>query len=120
MSVESFLLPEFLIAWCKSSALILFSLCFMDLLVKFQTLAGVKGLAATFIVTDMVADIFVLGLDMMLEVALSQKRLVAVVKGADKRTFICMGALMFGQSDRTSVGLAASWIVTEVFLLSWF
>lgn len=71
MPVQSFLLSKFLIAWQKASALVLLFSCFVDLLMKFETLIGVEGLAAVFEVANIVTHVFVLGLDMVLEVALS-------------------------------------------------
>lgn len=118
MSVKGILFSELLSTRRVVGALELLLDFVMDLLVLSKTGAGMESLGAAGVVADIVTQVIVFGLDMVLQMALSEEGFVTAVIGTDERAFIGVGALVFGKSHRTGVAFATSRELANEFLLT--
>jgi hypothetical protein len=118
VSVERVLLAERLIARRVADAKV-FGLChLMRLLVLFQALSRVEALVAVGPVADVVSDIVVLGLDVVLQVALTEEGLVTALLGTGKRTVVGVRTFVLLKSHRTRVRFCAAFKVAGVLVLT--
>lgn len=116
--VQGVLLAKLLCAGRVSGTSELFLGPVVCLFVLFETCGCVECFAAVWMVAWIVAHVFVPGLDVMLQVAVAQERLVAAVVGADEWTFVGVRALVLSQADRADVCLSTARKVTHELLLS--
>lgn len=118
MSVKSILFSELLFTRRVIGALELLLGFVMNLLVLSQTGARVESLDAAGVVADIVTQVIVFGLDVVLQMTLSEEGLVTAIIGTDERAFIGVGALVFGKSHRTGVTFTTSREFANEFLLT--
>lgn len=118
MPVQGVLFSELLVAGGKLGTLEVLLGFVVGFDVLSEASAGVKGLFTMWFRTGIIADVLVLGLDMVLEVTVAEKGLVTAWVGAHEGAFIGVGAMVFGESHGTSVGLVTAWEVTQELLFA--
>lgn len=118
MSIKSILFSELLFTRRVLGALELLLDFVMNLLVLSKTGARVESLGAAGVAADIVTQVVMFGLDMVLQMALSEEGFVTAVISTDERAFIGVGALVFGKSNRTGVAFTTSRVLANEFLLT--
>lgn len=116
--IKSLLFAEVLVAGRVTGTEVIGLAVLMCLLVLLQSLSCMEALGALRPIADVVADIVMLCLNVVLQVALAQKRLAAALLGTREGSIVGVRAFMFLQSDRARVGFFATLKIADVFILS--
>jgi len=77
-----------------------------------------ESLVTARVVARIVTQVLMLCLDMVLQVTLTQKGLVAALVGANERTLVGVRALMLGEAYRAGIGLSTAGKVAQKLLLT--
>ena len=115
VSLQGLCFSKLLIAWRKTRASELF-LFFVTAPMGAHACPCGKSLSTPRPVANPVPRVVMLRFDVVLQVAVPKKSLVASIPVAGKGTLIGMGSLMFGQAHWPSIGLPAAGKIAEKLL----
>jgi hypothetical protein len=118
VSVESILLAEVLVAGREAGAKEVGLCVLVCLLVLFQALGGMKAFVAIRPIAEIVSDIVMFRFDVVLQVALAEKGLIAALLRTGKGAVIGVRAFVFLETDGTGIRLSAAFKVAGVLVLA--
>lgn len=118
VSVKSVLLPEVLVAGRKASAKEVGPCVLVRLLMLFQALGCMEAFVAVGPIAEIVSDIVVFRFDVVLQVALAEKGLVAALLGTGKGAVVGVRTFVFLETNGTRIRLGATFKVAGVLVLA--